>query len=121
MTWNQHSERDGSRFIVAVDGHRPYGTNQTLSTKVSKKYNIIAPPKTRIVYTFTAIKHELNVPYIATVKGIKSERTFKIRGQWTGVDYTFTDLVLNRYDLNNPTRKVSTYTLAPINWIYYFV
>lgn len=85
-----------------------YGTNQTMTTEISKTYDFTVPPRTRYVYTFTAFHHELNVPYIATVKGVKSGKTFKIRGEWQGVDYTLTDLRLDPYSLDNPSVKMSS-------------
>lgn len=92
-----------------------YGTNQTMSTKIAKSYDFVVPPMTRYVYTFTAFQHELNVPYIATVKGIKSQQIFKIRGEWKGVDYTVTDLRLTPYSLKNPTKKMSPIFVKPNN------
>lgn len=85
-----------------------YGTSQTMLTEITKTTNFNIPPRQRAVYTFSVYKHELDVPYIATFKGRKSQQEIKIRGQWEGVDYTLTDLKVDYYSLDNLSLKLKT-------------
>lgn len=77
-----------------------YGKTSQMTTQIIKSTNIPVPPRERMEYEFIALKHELDVPYIATLKGKKTQQTIKIRGQWQGVDYNQTALKTYYYKLD---------------------
>jgi len=65
-----------------------YGTSETFED--TRNYNIplLVPANTRITATASVTRYEMNVNYIATLRGKNTGKIIKVAGTWSGVDCT---------------------------------
>lgn len=91
-----------------------YTNSNTKSVQLSDSYTIPVPPQTRSVCTFNAMKHIANVPYTATIKGVRTQKPITIHGYFEGVDYTTSNLRVDNYPLYGINKKaISTIYIEP--------
>ncbi|MFC6101547.1 ETX/MTX2 family pore-forming toxin [Olivibacter domesticus] len=83
-----------------------YGTSET--TEDTRDYNIpiLVPANTRVVATASVTRYDMNVKYIATLRGLNTNKIIKVAGVWNGVDCT--DINITTQETNLLTNEVKT-------------
>lgn len=82
-----------------------YGSSETFED--TRNYNIplLVPANSQITATATVARYQLNVNYIATLRGRNTGKIVKVAGTWNGVDCT--DIVVGVQQTNLRTMAVT--------------
>ncbi|MGO1786174.1 MAG: hypothetical protein ACTHZ7_03755 [Sphingobacterium sp.] len=84
-----------------------YGESETLEDTRSYDFPLLVPSNTRVLATARVTQFELNVPYIATLKGKNTGTVIKVAGVWKGVDLTDVDVTVTETSLTTGTSRVT--------------
>ncbi|WDF54366.1 ETX/MTX2 family pore-forming toxin [Mucilaginibacter sp. KACC 22063] len=82
-----------------------YGQSETSEDTRNYDIPLLIPANTRVTATATVTRYNMNVNYIATLRGQNTSKVIKVRGVWSGVDCT--DIVVNTQQTNLKTLAVS--------------
>ena len=95
----------GGNFTVTRGSSQilQYGRNVTKTISLSESYTVPVPGQTRSVLTFSAIRHNVRVPYTATLRGRDTNKIININGFFEDVNYSATILTINNFSLANNT------------------
>ncbi|MCU7692898.1 hypothetical protein ACFSPU_01440 [Haoranjiania flava] len=80
-----------------------YTTGNSKTIQLSDSYTVPVPPQTRSLCTFNAMKHLANVPYTATIKGIRTRKPITIHGYFEAIDYTTSNLRVENFPITGKT------------------
>lgn len=88
-----------------------YGNRTSMQRTITDELNYTIPPYTMTKVKYMMAKCKLNVPYKITCKDVNGKNlTLEIRGMWTGVDYTRSELIREESPLSDPTNVTITRT-----------
>ncbi|NSL85736.1 ETX/MTX2 family pore-forming toxin [Chitinophaga sp. Mgbs1] len=63
-----------------------YGKSESQEDQQSYNFPIRIAPKTAVTATATVGRYNMDVKYIATMRGVRTNKMIKVRGVWSGVD-----------------------------------
>jgi hypothetical protein len=89
-----------------------YGQNSQRTITVSDSYTITIPPQTVVSYDYTAMRHQVNMPYTAILEG-QSNNVIESTGVYTGVDYSSTYLDVTETPMAGRSGTPRTYRVYP--------
>jgi hypothetical protein len=98
---------------VGGSNQNTYGKNETTEDTRNYDIPILVPANTRVTATATVARYNMNVNYIATLRGQNTSKIIKVRGVWSGVDCT--DIVVNIQQTNLRTNVVTKGISVKVN------
>lgn len=111
----------GVPFIVKgeisteIGGSLQYTYGKSETTEDTRNYDIplLIPANTRVTASATVTRYNMNVNYIATLRGQNTGKVIKVNGVWNGVDCT--DIVVNTQQTNLKTNVVTKGVAIKLN------
>lgn len=98
---------------VSASLQHTYGESET--TEDTRNYDIplLVPAMTRVTASATVTRYNLNVKYIATLRGINTNKIIHVNGTWSGVDCT--DIIVSTTQTNLRTAAVTKGVTVKVN------
>ena len=85
-----------------------YGESETQEDTRNYDFPLLVPSKTKVVATAKVTQFKLNVPYIATLKGVNTGNIIKVAGVWEGIDLTDVDVTVTETSLITGASRVTS-------------
>ncbi|MET3115614.1 hypothetical protein AAKU52_003365 [Pedobacter sp. CG_S7] len=82
-----------------------YGKTEEKEDTRTYDVPLLVPAHSRITATATVTRYNMNVNYIATLRGQNTSKLIKVRGVWSGVDCT--DIIINTQQVDLRTNVVT--------------
>jgi hypothetical protein len=105
----------GGKISTEIGGSLQYTYGQSETTEDTRNYDIplLIPANSRVTASATVTRYNMNVNYIATLRGQNTEKVITVRGIWSGVDCT--DIIVNTQQTNLKTNVVTKGASVKVN------
>lgn len=105
------------KISTEIGGSLQHTYGKSESTEDTRNYDIplLIPANSRVTASATVTRYNMNVNYIATLRGQNTNKIIKVGGVWSGVDCT--DIVVNTQQTNLKTNITSKGISVKVNKI----